>query len=677
MQSEISRVLSEYTTAKSEPLAKHPFAAWFQSLKQSLPAQVPELERLRIVTSTGVGNWAAVPWIAALRNDLAPSPQDGLYLVYLFRGDMSGVVLSLNQGVTNVSARSSGSKRLALKTRVDEFRKLVAVPERFQETNIALAAETPLGKSYEQGHIWGITYEANALPDDETLKRDLAELANIYNSIDAAAALPILSPATISTLPGTEVRSTLDDPLVRAIEAALQYKRQVVLFGPPGTGKTHIAWNFANSFLARDLSSPESSSSDSDAEVTGDNAHQRTAHAARAWWAVANPTEWRWETIFSQPTQDYRRGRLQRNYADIRVGDLVFGYESTPTKRIVALARVTVPSAQAANGDFGFTLEPLARVQNGPSYEAMKADPVLSQSEPMRFRSQGTLFALSPTEQDVLSSLVLDSNPDLEKYLEATSSGETPPLSFCTFHASYSYEDFVEGYRPLATSGSSLQLSLEDGIFKRICDTAKANPKRPYLLIIDELNRANVSKVFGELITILELDKRERGLEVILPQSRRQFSIPTNVYIIATMNTADRSIALLDIALRRRFAFIELMPNYDLLEGVVVEQLDLALFLNDLNRRISEEFGREKQIGHAFLLADGAAVNTSAALLERFRFEIFPLIQELAYADHLAVGRILGNDFLTPSGDFRQGLLDDSRLLFDALRLSFPDALRS
>ena len=678
MQSEISRVLNEYTTAKSEPLARHAFASWFQSLRQSLPSQVPELEGLQIVASTGVGNWASVPWIAVLRKDIAPSPQDGLYLVYLFHGDMSGVVLSLNQGVTNVTARSAGSKRLALKARVEAFRTLIGVPERYRETDISLSADTALGKSYEQGHVWGITYRANAIPDDETLKRDLADLTTIYKSIDTAAVLPILNPPIVSTFPAPEAQSALDDPLIRSIEAALHYKRQVVLFGPPGTGKTHVAWNFANSFLARDLSQRQLAgySNDSQHNSNGEGL-QRTAHAARAWWAVANPTEWRWDTIFSKPAEDYRKGRLQRNYADIREGDLVFGYESTPTKRIVALARVTSPSASTLSGETGFTLEPLARIQNGPSYEAMKADPVLAQSEPMRFRSQGTLFALSPVEQDVLSSLVLDSNPDLEEYLEVTASGETPPLSFCTFHASYSYEDFVEGYRPLASSGSSLQLRLEDGIFKRICDTAKANPHQPYLLIIDELNRANVSKVFGELITILELDKRERGLEVILPQSRRQFSIPTNVFIIATMNTADRSIALLDIALRRRFAFIELMPNYELLEGVVVEQIDLASFLSDLNRRISEEFGREKQIGHAFLLVEGAAIASASSLVERFRYEIFPLIQELAYADHFAVGRILGSNFLTSNGDFRLDLLDNPELLFTALRSSFPDAIRS
>src|SRR5690606_18660653 len=120
------------------------------------------------------------------------------------------------------------------------------------------------------------------------------------------------------------------------------------------------------------------------------------------------------------------------------------------------------------------------------------------------------------------------------------------PLTRLTFHASYSYEDFIEGFRPVAAKDGNLALRLEDGIFKRVCREAQANPDKPYLVLIDEINRANVAKVLGELITLLERDKR--GMRVSLPQSKESFTIPPNVYVLATMNTADRSIKLLDAA---------------------------------------------------------------------------------------------------------------------------------
>ena len=132
-------------------------------------------------------------------------------------------------------------------------------------------------------------------------------------------------------------------------------------------------------------------------------------------------------------------------------------------------------------------------------------------------------------------------------------------LTRVTFHPSYTYEDFIEGFRPDASGAGGLSLALEDGVFKRVCRAAQANPGRPYLLLIDEINRGNVAKIMGELLTLLERDKR--GLSVTLPQSKETFSVPANVFLLGTMNTADRSIKLLDAALRRRFAFIECMPD--------------------------------------------------------------------------------------------------------------------
>ncbi len=216
----------------------------------------------------------------------------------------------------------------------------------------------------------------------------------------------------------------------------------------------------------------------------------------------------------------------------------------------------------------------------------------------------------------------------------------------CCFHPAYGYEDFIEGFRPREIDGK-LVFELRDGIFKKLCKHAEAALDRKFYLIIDEINRGDIPRIFGELLTILEKDKR--GQELILPLSGERFSVPGNVYVIGTMNTADRSIALLDTALRRRFGFMELMPDSSLLKGPLIEGISLELWLDALNDRIREHVGRDArnlQVGHAYLMQNGRPLPDFATFSRVLRGDILPLLQEYCYEDYTKLEAILGRAFV-------------------------------
>lgn len=267
-------------------------------------------------------------------------------------------------------------------------------------------------------------------------------------------------------------------------------------------------------------------------------------------------------------------------------------------------------------------------------------------------------------------------------------------IEFITFHPSYSYEEFIEGITVAAEKEGipckEVQYVLKPGIFKNICKRALASAinmeignesswkevfkkynnitenknteeikelfksATEYVLIIDEINRGDIAKIFGELITLLEADKRlgeENELRATLPTSRDEFSIPPNLYIIATMNTADRSIALIDVALRRRFGFIEMMPDFKLLEKYIESRSEdfdddtknlLAKSIEavvKINERICEDktIGLDRQIGHSFFFK----VEEPEHLIMVWRYEILPLLQEYCYGDYSKINEIL------------------------------------
>jgi len=264
-------------------------------------------------------------------------------------------------------------------------------------------------------------------------------------------------------------------------------------------------------------------------------------------------------------------------------------------------------------------------------------------------------YALSIIENRPLSELILEERRSLrDRFEDLQLMGK---IGFVTFHQSFAYEDFLEGIKPVVKDGN-IQYEVENGIFKRICLAAKKawkkakkaeEPADNFVFIIDEINRGNVASIFGELITLVEKDKRDgasEALQVTLPYSKKPFSIPPNLYLLATMNTTDRSVEAFDVALRRRFDFIEKMPNPSLIPSLAVQPIaagvDLEKLLIAINQRIEILLDSAYCLGHSYFLN----IATLADLQELFSKKIIPLLQEYFFNDLGKIGLVLGRDFI-------------------------------
>jgi hypothetical protein len=237
---------------------------------------------------------------------------------------------------------------------------------------------------------------------------------------------------------------------------------------------------------------------------------------------------------------------------------------------------------------------------------------------------------------------------------------------FVTFHPSMSYEEFVEGRFPEEEKGGGgLSYPVKSGIFKELCEEARNNPTKRFALLIDEINRANIAKVFGELITLIETDKREgeeNAVKLRLPYSRDEFSVPANLDIYGAMNSADRSVAHIDMALRRRFSFEELTPNSSLLGVIEGEDIDLGKLLDCLNRRIEYLLDREHCLGHAYLMK----VKTFDDLRLVFTNQLLPLLQEYFHDDWERVVLVLAPQRGGECEFFEKLVLDPEKLFVNS-----------
>lgn len=402
------------------------------------------------------------------------------------------------------------------------------------------------------------------------------------------------------------------------------------------------------------------------------------------WWLTANPKIWSYSSLRVGEEQTYtlyndngNKRRIFQNFLDAKAGDLVIGYEANPVKRVVALAKIT----QESNGKEIY-FEKTESLTSPIEYAALKAAPELEKME-FFVQPNGSLFKLSEGEYNFILDLIRDENPvpvrqavsdsytksdflhdvflSEPRYTMLVSllrrkknvilqgapgvgktyaakrlaysmmgQADSSRVEFVQFHQNYSYEDFMLGYRP---DGSGFKLT--EGVFYRFCQKASNDPEREYFFLIDEINRGNLSKIFGELMMLIESD--HRGEKITLAYNGMPFYVPENLYIIGMMNTADRSLAMIDYALRRRFSFFEMEPAFTS-DGFLHYQaaLDNETFnalveqIKKLNLEIKNDpvLGPGFRIGHSYFCLDAPAACTTDWMCSVVEFDILPTLAE-------------------------------------------------
>ena len=415
------------------------------------------------------------------------------------------------------------------------------------------------------------------------------------------------------------------DPAASKYLKILEYKKQLIFYGPPGTGKTRMAYELAKAVTNTPDSSPSSGK-----EYKEYVLHMVEACAARCGLKM--------ETS-SDPNVQAVKGEKR----------FVVAMASSDG----SVQTIDKVAADAIRGDV--KPENCFRVVIDSANRRFKVVPYLEESGmgSRRYSEYGTMRVIDRKNHNKNDPLPTPNNgaQDFIRYLASMSTTDVPDagtfdgaIKAVTFHPSYSYGEFVEGIAP-KINADKLNYEIKKGAFAKICRQAADNPSRDYAIIIDEINRGNVPSIFGEIITLLEPDRRSdkdgSGYSVSLPYSGEKFGVPPNLYVIGTMNTSDRSLVQIDVALRRRFAFVELRPNSSLLKGEVAG-ISLSQLLRGINRRLVKNGFEDKQIGHSYFMR--------AQRLEDLRtimqYEIVPLIQDYAYDDYDKMAEILGNAFV-------------------------------
>lgn len=615
-------------------------------IKNKIPDELRSTIKLsdyKLKGSIGSGNFAEVPWVAIMDPELTKSTQIGIYIVFLFSSDGKRIYLSLNQGVTYFNQKKYNTKQ------IDQIISLIKEEFPGEDDTVStldLNATSNLAKGYTKTNIYAYKYETHSMPSDDIINANLNTLLITYHQIKEKIVKGGKSmedfyqkfEQQLNDVKYQEFKLLMSKFIKQANFNLQKSENRSTTIGEAGfeNNKFHKRGQFDRLTINDIQIDVHLFGSGSYGPVnTGEgstNLPYICYEGSKDNWVNLRVTFENYQAksveivLWNKMNGDTRTGHK------FDIDDLSLFDESKPSEPFIKFYNdffeeswYSIDSSSSSNiKEDEFKISPLGwnKILFGPP-------------------GTGKTYSIKKF-QDELG-------------LKEQSDNVNDFFSLVTFHQSYGYEDFIEGIYAETIDGK-INYRVKDGVFKEFCNRAKEHPNEKFLFVIDEINRGNISKIFGELITLIEPTKRlgqSEALSAKLPYSGDLFGVPNNVYILGTMNTADRSIAMMDTALRRRFSFIERMPDHGILTEKIgiVEGVDVGEMLEVMNKRIEYLYDRDHTLGHAFFMN----ISTINDLKQVFENNIIPLLQEYFYEDYEKIKAVLNdvkNIYIEPVSDY-------------------------
>lgn len=658
MQQEIQKILSIYPNARASTPFKgpHEVQRQFQSLKVALEKieDIGKNPNLLVKYSYGKGNWAAVPWIAILDVRETTTTQDGTYIVLLFGENGAGCHLKLAQGVTAVKDILGRRAPEELAKRAEKVRDL------FPEMNHLdfdlsgdprLEATKGIAKLYEASTIFSKYWEEAAIPSDESIKASLLTLIDVYTRY-------------------VDIQLELSDK--HENEGSEEYDRRIWAISAGAGGKLWNAWQeegivsigWTSLGDLNKYSDQDSITNELEKREGGETRPYNSSLACHQFSKEMKPGD----IVIAKAGRKRVLGmgivksgyhfyeeleghRNQREVEWLRTDPTEFPGSGIALKTLTELTTykscvdlvnhyLDIDAIQSAESEESVDDE-------GEGISTYSIDAIVSDGCFIDYDSlRGMLDILKRKRNLILQGPPGTGKTWLAKRLAYALIGKKDKsrVRSVQFHPNLSYEDFVRGWRP---SGDG-KLSLVDGAFMEAIEDAK-NSSHPHVIVIEEVNRGNPAQIFGEMLTLLEADKRKPSEALELSYRRsidERVYIPSNLFVIGTMNLADRSLAIVDMALRRRFAFYEMKPMFNeawkawLQNEIGFDSTFVARIsskIESLNNAIVQDggLGRNYCVGHSYLTPsfDDTIANSESWYRQVVETELGPLISEYWFDD--------------------------------------------